>query len=152
MLFFIKFYLHSIRTRIKTQQDCLTLARTYSIFIPLEQGLRPLSDIHVNHWELFYLHSIRTRIKTSLQMAGHERQYEFYLHSIRTRIKTKNGFANHLLWINSIFIPLEQGLRLNLILAKDIASKFYLHSIRKTQLFCNLLAIFKSFHYICNPY
>ena len=35
----------------------------------------------------------------------------FYRHSIRTRIKTRRCFSNHPFWLNSIVIPLEQGLR-----------------------------------------
>ena len=54
----------------------------------------------------------------------------FYLHSIRTRIKTfKNGMRNHMSF-NSIFIPLEQGLRQAAEIEIASALKFYLHSIR----------------------
>ncbi len=88
------FFLHSIRTRIKPQR----LSSNFhpwlasSFFIPLEQGLKT-KEIWIRS-----LKSIR-----------------FFLHSIRTRIKTKMilQFCNPL--TGSFFIPLEQGLKRILI-------------------------------------
>ena len=83
------FYLHSIKTRIKT------------ILMP-----------RACHLCAFYLHSIKTRIKTlsynSLQLFP----YKFYLHSIKTRIKTKErSLPLQRRSAYSIFIPSKQGLR-----------------------------------------
>ena len=61
------FYLHSIRTRIKTTKPRLYAnPGLYSIFIPLEQGLRPQKLDGIAFVSKFYLHSIRTRIKTPM--------------------------------------------------------------------------------------
>ena len=83
------FYLHSITTRIKTRSQGHTPSPYwYSIFIPLQQGLRRRLTFHAPSVLLFYLHSITTRIKTTGNTYSPSRRS------------------------NSIFIPLQQGLRL----------------------------------------
>ena len=81
------FFLHSIRTRIKTYFCSKLTLSVCSFFIPLEQGLKLRCRSCSGSATLFFLHSIRTRIKT-------------------------RGLAQLLLaLIGSFFIPLEQGLK-----------------------------------------
>ena len=101
-----KFFLHSIRTRIKTGQ-------------PYPK---------TNCMKVFFLHSIRTRIKTLVGRAA-GLLVTFFLHSIRTRIKTTfTSVAAPLLC--SFFIPLEQGLKRGEDNVLEDVVRFFLHSIR----------------------
>ncbi len=109
---FRMFFLHSIRTRIKT--DCtLPTYQCYhsSFFIPLDQGLK-LEEIALIR---FLLSSFFIPLEQGLKRID---VFEvngnvlFFLHSIRTRIKTSTSIPNFLKTAGSFFIPLEQGLKL----------------------------------------
>ncbi len=102
------FFLHSIRTRIKTGIRMVSSnVITSSFFIPLEQGLKPKgSSTSTLMFSLFFLHSIRTRIKT---FSGSHRMQTYY---------------------RSFFIPLEQGLKQVAKLRVKARGWFFLHSIR----------------------
>ena len=86
-----KFYRHSITTRIKTSTQDLNRQRlTYSIVIPLQQGLR--LRLRVLVYRATY--SIVIPLQQGLRLRGlllRLLRRLFYRHSITTRIKTSNG-------------------------------------------------------------
>ena len=101
-----------------------------SIVISLEQGLRHVSVSLIETHMSFYCHSIRTWIKTDKQSSSLWSHARFYCHSIRTRIKTWTLVLTLPSAINSIVIPLEQGLRLVRVSTVTTVLGFYCHSIR----------------------
>ena len=125
-----KFYLHSITTRIKTLITVIGIAIScYSIFIPLEQGLRRV-----------------------LFAVGVNLSYTIFI-PLQQGLRQHNALGKLLPGVHSIFIPLQQGLRLIFTCYVCQLFQFYLHSITtriKTQPWAAPLpqpAILSSFHY-----
>ena len=106
------FFLHSIRTRIKTHwRRQQVAAKTCSFFIPLEQGLKRLvaGAGHSSFLGSFFI-PLEQGLKQRNGRSG-PHGHQFFLHSIRTRIKTIMQKICHRALGSSFFIPLEQGLK-----------------------------------------
>ena len=150
----VKFFLHSIRTRIKT------FSRSYSpnpmessFFIPLEQGLKHASNGNSVLVHAFFLHSIRTRIKTLDTYVIPQKLGSSFFIPLEQGLKPKvtigykppevgsffipleqglkqKPLRYHQVGVSSFFIPLEQGLKHVAALVDDRHIVFFLHSIR----------------------
>ena len=70
--------------------------RTYSIFIPLQQGLRQrhaITTIDDGVYSIFI--PLQQGLRPSCEYGSPEIILEFYLHSITTRIKTRQSSPQH---------------------------------------------------------
>ena len=110
---------YSIRTRIKTHaracaRRCTDRVRDH---IPLEQGLRLVTgSTAATPWTSQRPYSIRTRIKTLEVLSSRPHGYRQRPYSIRTRIKTRSLKRKRPASSVRDHIPLEQGLRLEILL------------------------------------